>query len=140
MILFSNSSHANLVKLDPNKDKKGQRRRTKPPSQSVFSTANISSLDLDSKQYKMCNKYVRRYAYCKISPNHGYWQFDRCVESLRNGGTLCQNIVEVYGPLPAPIGADWCPFAGCSEDPNYQLPNDIPVTAKGRKAWGSRSK
>ena len=82
----------------------------------------------------MCYKYVRRYACCKVTPNHGYWHYDRCVESFRNGGAICPDPAQIYEPLPAPVGADWCPFAGCSEDPNHQLPNYLPITPKGRKA------
>jgi hypothetical protein len=84
----------------------------------------------------MCIERLRRYNFCKAVPSHGYWQLDRCVESIRNYGIPCEVCEkEASISLPAPIGAEFCPFIGCSQDPQYQQ-QDNSVTPKGRKGWG----
>ena len=66
---------------------------------------------------------------------HGYWQLDLCVIAFQNGFHACPVVVkEPPQKLPAPIGVEYCPYVGCSEDPNYQLA--VPgLTESGRKGW-----
>jgi hypothetical protein len=83
----------------------------------------------------MCTENLRCYNFCKTSPNHGYWQIDRCVISYRNGGIPCetrQQIPPAY--LPAPIGVECCPYAGCSDDFRHQRV-DPTATGGGNREW-----
>jgi hypothetical protein len=86
----------------------------------------------------MCLERLRCYNFCRASPPHGYWQLDICFDSIRNGGVPCDvRIKETPITLPAPTGAEFCPYVGCSQDPRHQR-QDLSMTVKGRKGWGNQ--
>jgi hypothetical protein len=83
----------------------------------------------------MCIEKLRSYNYCKVMPRHGYWQLDRCVESYRNGGIPCLNpFKEPPSYLPAPLGSEFCPYVGCSEDFRHQRV-DVTMNGGGNKIY-----
>ena len=105
-------------------------------SNKQFAYLKILKSERVEYQVTMCIERLRCYNFCKAVPKHGYWQLDLCVEAIRRRGIPC-DVREKEPPtsLPAPIGAEFCPYAGCSHDPKYQV-QETGLTTKGRKGWG----